>query len=367
MRTWFGVLWAILLSAVTCSPGFAEGRAVQPTRVIFDTDMYTDMDDMLALAMLNTLQDRGEVELLAVTICTEAGWVPSYVDLINTFYQHDHIPIGMLRTRQGQGSCPSVSEKINYTQYIAELRATNGSVLYPRRLRAGDRVEEAVHLLRRSLVAQPDDSVVMIQVGSSSNFARLLESGPDGISNLTGRELIKQKVRLLSTMAGCFGDGEFLGKPFTPERPETNVVMDIKAAQKLFSDWPTPIVASGFEVGVKLRFPQSSVDRHFNYFPRHPVRETYNYVTRAFRPHDHWTWDLTSVLIAARSDEGYFDFSKSGRIEVLDDGSSKFVEYPGGRHRYLILNNAQKDRVLEAMIMLVTQPPLRRSHAAKGR
>ena len=38
------------------------------TKIIFDTDITGDADDVLALAMLHALADRGECEIVAVTI-----------------------------------------------------------------------------------------------------------------------------------------------------------------------------------------------------------------------------------------------------------------------------------------------------------
>lgn len=41
-------------------------------KVIFDTDMYTDFDDVGALAVLHTLADAGECEILGSVVCTTA-------------------------------------------------------------------------------------------------------------------------------------------------------------------------------------------------------------------------------------------------------------------------------------------------------
>src|SRR5258708_11169066 len=81
--------------------GTASGRegaaSSSPFNVIFDTDMWGDIDDMLALAMLHALHDRHEVNLVAVTITTDDPWSASYVDLVDTFYGHPDVPIGLVR------------------------------------------------------------------------------------------------------------------------------------------------------------------------------------------------------------------------------------------------------------------------------
>lgn len=370
-------LSAVLLAMAACMASVCHAADVKaPINVIFDTDIYSDIDDMLALAMLHTLQDRGEVRLLAVTVGTEAAWTASYVDLVNTFYGHASIPIGMVRgaiTAQRFDEKPFSDEPkpyspngINYTQYLAQRIHKDGTRVYPHKLIDSATAEEAVHLLRRVLATQPDNSVVMIQVGYSTNFARLLVSKPDGVSNLDGKALVKRKVRLLSAMAGNFAESAWEDKQFPAGMPEFNLKMDVPAAQKVFSEWPTPVVASGFEIGLQMLFPERSIHRDFNYVDRHPISETYLYTAPYYRkasrnpdaPHDHATFDLTSVLYAARPDEGYFSLSKPGKITVLADGGSRFDESVSGTHRYLILSDEQKARTLEAMVMLASQPPV---------
>jgi hypothetical protein len=70
--------------------------AHEPVRVILDTDMNFDLDDMLALAMLHALQARGEAKIVAVTCSGHDRWGPPFVDLIDTFYGSPDIPIGMV-------------------------------------------------------------------------------------------------------------------------------------------------------------------------------------------------------------------------------------------------------------------------------
>ena len=43
---------------------------------------------------------------------------------------------------------------------------------------------------------------MIAQVGFSTNLARLLDTGADEYSTLSGIELVKRKVKLLSLMAG---------------------------------------------------------------------------------------------------------------------------------------------------------------------
>jgi purine nucleosidase len=317
------VICAALLLAATLM------RAAEPVRLIFDTDMGNDVDDALALAMIHAFQSRGEATLLAATLTKDNKFAAPFVDLVNTFYGRPSIPIGAVKG----GKTPEDSPMIRIP---AERRTPSGAYVYPHRLTDGAAAPDAVEVLRRALTAAPDGSVVIVQVGFSTNLARLLESQAD-------RQLVARKVRLLSVMAGHFPLGN----------PEFNVATDIPSARKVFDEWPSPVVFSGFEIGTVLLFPASSIEHDFSWVADHPVAEAYrNYKPM---PYDRPTWDLTAVLYAVRPDRGYFSLSPEGRVTVDDSGRTHFST-GGGTRRYLILDEAQRGRVLEALILLASQP-----------
>ena len=205
-------------------------------------------------------------------------------------------------------------------------------------------------MLRQTLANQPDGSVVIAQVGFSTNLAHLLDSQPDEHSSLAGKDLVRHKVKLLSLMAGAFQpiDGHARYR-------EYNVVQDIKSAETIGRRWPTPMVWSGFEIGISLPYPAVSIERDFGYVRHHPLADAY--VLYNPPPHERPTWDLTSVLHAVQPDRGYFDLSPPGVIAVGDDGSTTFMADAAGKHRYLVLPAARRARVLEAFVQLCSQPP----------
>jgi uncharacterized Ntn-hydrolase superfamily protein/inosine-uridine nucleoside N-ribohydrolase len=319
-------------------PGFASAR---PVRLIFDTDMGNDIDDALALGVIHALQTRDECELLAVTLSKDNEFAAPYVDLVNTFYGRGSIPIGVVRN----GKTPEDSP---YIRIPSEAR-DGEQQRYPHDLLSGKDAPEAVALLRQMLSAQPDGSVVPVVVGFSTNLARLLESPADRTSPLTGRELVARKCRQLVMMAGMFSAND--------RQKEYNVFIDLDAARKVFAEWPTPIVASGFEIGRAIRFPATSIEHDFAYVAHHPLREAYGLYKKM--PYDRETWDLTAVLYAVRPAHGYFGLSPTGTITVDDQQVTQFAESADGRHRYLTANAEQVARVREALVQLASQPPLR--------
>ena len=168
-----------------------------PVKIIFDTDIGNDVDDVLALAMLHALQTRGACELLAVTITKPDELAGPFVDAMDTFYGRAGIPIGF--TRAHLTNRPS--------KFLALAEAKDrGRPIYPHRLKRSSDAPPATQLLRRVLSRQPDRSVVIVQVGYFSNLAALLDTKADAASPLAGRELARQKVKLLSVMAGAPGN-----------------------------------------------------------------------------------------------------------------------------------------------------------------
>ena len=327
----------LILLALLCAA--VSGMAAAAVPVVFDTDIGNDVDDALALALLHALESRGECRLIAVTVTKDNPWSAPYVDLVNTFYRRAGIPVGMVK---GSGITPKDSPMI---QVPAESKRSDGAWVYPHRIRSGAEAPDAVALLRRVLAAEPDNSVVIVQTGFSTNLARLLDSAPDAASPLPGRELAARKVKLLSVMAGNF----------VQDKPEYNVYTDVPSAQKLFREWPTKIVASGYEIGDSMLFPATSIERDFSYVPDHPVAEAYRNYMRM--PYNRQTWDLTAALYAVRPDAGYFSLSPPGTITADAQGRTRFTSSAGGRHQYLMMNDAQRTRTLECMILLASQPP----------
>lgn len=309
----------------------------EPVPIIFDTDMGNDVDDAMALAMIHNLEKRGACKLLAVTVTKDHPKAAAYIDAVNTFYGRPDIPIGVVRdgATRDEGKYLKLADNVD---------------AYPHDLRSGADAPDALALLRKTLAAQPDHSVSLIQVGFFTNLSRLLGTPADEHSPLTGRELIARKVKVLSIMAGAFqtigNDNHYL---------EYNVVNDIPAARKLAGEWPVPVIWSGFEIGIAATYPHESIERDFSYVAHHPVKESY--VLYEPPPHDRPTWDLTSVLAAVYPDRGYFSFSDLGNVTVLEDGFTRFKKEEKGRDRFLVLTGEQAARVREAFVHLVSEPP----------
>ena len=309
--------------------------AAEPVRLILDTDIGNDVDDALALAMIHALESRAEVQLLAVTITKDNRYAAPFVDLVDTFYGRPDIPIGVVHNGKTPADAPMLTVP-------AEKRDTSGHLVYSHRLTSGSQAPDAVELLTRILSQQPDHSVTIAQIGFSTNLARLLRS-PGGLL------LVKTKVRLLSLMAGAFSGPD--------AKPEFNVMTDPDAARTLFEEWPTPMIFSGFEIGLKITYPFRSIEKDFNWTNSNPVVDAYRlYVGK---PEDHPNWDSTAVLEAIRPDRGYFDVSQPGRVKLGPDNTTEFTPDPSGNCRYLILKPDEIEGIRALIAALVSEPPQR--------
>lgn len=299
----------------------------QPVNLIFDTDMGNDIDDALALAVIHALESRGEARLLAVTVTKDNKDAAPYIDLVNHFYHRPNIPIGIVHDGKTPKDAPMIAVPV-------------ANPAYPRKLKNYKDAPEAVALLEQTLKAQPDNSVTIVQVGFFTNLARLLDRPG-------AKDLIRRKVKLLSLMAGAFPKG----------KKEYNVYIDLPAANKVFAEWPTPIVTSGYEIGDAIRYPAVSIENDFKYVKNHPVAEAYrNYMKM---PYDRQTWDLTAVLYAVRPNRGYFGLSENGTITTDAEGVTTHTPNPAARQQYLTVTPEQRTRVLEALVQLASQPPTR--------
>ena len=305
--------------------------AAEPVRLILDTDMGNDVDDALALAMIHSLENRGEVHLLAVTITKDNRFAAPFVNLVNTFYGRPGIPIGVVK----RGKAP---EDASMLRVPAEKRDMQGHLFYPHALLDGADAPDAVELLRQVLNQQPDGSVTIAQIGFSTNLDRL-------IKDEDGRALVKRKVKLLSVMGGNFEEAA----------PEYNIMTDAPAAKELFKNWPTPIVFSGFEIGLKVTYSYQSIEKDFGWTLHHPVVDAYKaYVGK---PDDHPNWDSTAVLYAIRPDRGYFELSQPGTVTLGPKHITVFTPQANGQSRYLILKPDQTARIQAVIEDLVSEPP----------
>lgn len=331
------VLFLVLLSSCA-SNNKGKKDVSDPLKVIFETDIGNDVDDVLALDMLYKYFDMDQIELLAIMINKEGEYPAIFVDVMNTWYGYPDIPIGVVRN-----GADSEHDAVNYAKSVVLLKNDKGEPTFKHSNLDYSKLPEAHNLYRELLSKQPDSSVVIVSVGFSTNLARLLETQGDEFSPLTGKELVAKKVKCLSNMAACFNN---------PDLHEYNVVKDIAAAKKVFEEWPTNIITSPFEVGIQIKYPATSIENDFEWAPQHPMVEAYKSYLEM--PYDRPTWDLTSVLCAVEG-TSFFDISSPGTVSINDDGSSSFKEDINGNRQYLMVDSLQTENIKQHFVSLISK------------
>lgn len=332
---------ALLASAALfCACSRAVGE--QPVDVILETDMGNDVDDALALGLAYNYVDAGKMNLLAVMLNKEGSAPAEFVDIMNTFYGHPEIPIGIIRN-----GAYCEDDAVNYAKAVVDMRNGDGTPVFARSLKDYSSLDEAPVLYRKILSSRPDKSVDIVSIGFSTNLVKLLETGPDGYSSLSGRELVAQKVRTLVVMAGNFEDSN---------HHEYNVWKDIPSAKVILETWPTPVVASPFELGIKTCYPASSIGNDFGWAPANPIVEAY----KAYlpMPYDRPMWDPTALMYAVEG-EGWFTMSENGRISVTDEGATLFTPDPEGDRKYMAADSLQARAIVDHFVELIPFRPAR--------
>lgn len=337
MKRWL-IMLLTLFGALSCTKKSTQNL------VIFETDMGNDVDDALALDMIYKYLDDGKIKVLAISSNKESPYSTEYIHLMNHWYGYPNLPIAKV-----VNGIDSENDARKYAEFVSLQKDENGKLMFERPEFDYAHVPESVGLYRKLLSEQPDNSVTLVSVGFSTNIYRLLVSQPDEISKLSGNDLIKKKVKVLSIMAGSFGEKKI---------PEYNVVKDIPAAQLIANEWPTPVVFTPFEAGIAVKYPAVSIENDFKWVKYHPVVEAYKHYLDM--PYDRPTWDLISLIYIVENSRDYFSESAKGKITVDDKGYTSFTEQAPGNHIYLTVDSIQSEKLKNRFVELITAKPKNR-------
>lgn len=174
----------------------------QTVKVILDTDMGSDCDDVGAMALLHHFADQEKVEILGVIY--SSGKVPfgvGVIDAINGYYGRPHIPVG---------ACHDLTFGDPLDKMQAEKLAKDTAAFKNRLIHNHDALEQT-SLNRKLLVEAADNSVTYITIGHTKGLYELLNAEPDQISPLSGLELVAKKVKRWVAL-GALGAANAEGK-----------------------------------------------------------------------------------------------------------------------------------------------------------
>lgn len=275
-RTRLLPLLAVCLTVMGAPLWSAQQDAVP--RVIFDSDMSSDHDDVGDIAALHGLASLGQCTILGMMVSSRNGGTALCMDAINTYYGKPGIPIGVPPTIGGIG------------EYAGQIAAE-----FPHALKAATDCPLAADLYRKLLASQPDHSVTIVTTGFLTNLKALLLSGPDQHSPLNGMDLVRQKVALFCCAGGAFPKGDEFNFRSSGD----------DSAHVVVNTWPTRIMYVGFDVGQAIftcgRLPETS--------PKNPIRRVYVDIKKHF-PYP--SWGQIALYYVARPNEGLWGAVTTG-------------------------------------------------------
>ncbi len=312
---------------------FLQIAGFTQVRIILDTDIDSDVDDVEAVAMVHALADQKKVNLLGVIVTSDDPYAPLCVSAINKYFGRPKVPIGFLKNQREIIH----RERYKYTKQISEE--------FPHGLKSHEKAEDAVLLYRKLLSKSPDSSVVIVTIGHLSSLQNLLKSGADKISSLSGKELVEKKVAKWLCMGGLFPAGKEANF-FNPDPLSTVYCLQ---------HWNKPVTFAGWEIGKNVITGGQYLKDKI------PVKSP---VYRAYQLYNNFagrsSWDQIAIFLLLDVSKKYFDTVKDGYCEVKVDGSNKWMTDKDSPYQeYLVFkpNADQKElaKVIDDMVLNIAR------------
>ena len=306
-------------------PGTQDNTYTGAPIVIFDTDIGSSTDDLFALEMLYRYDEQHLCRLLGVVVDREGEANADFADVMNTYFGHPNIPIGLVRD-----GIKNPKVWIDYA-HVAYMTEEDGSTpMFQRIINQPGMCPDGYQLYRRLLSQQPDHSVSIVATGFVTCLAQLLQSEADEYSALSGVELVRKKVKCIYLQGGVFGDAE---------EPDFNFAQGITFAQTFFELWPKEVdmVLSPMEVGHAVEYTPEQVIADVSWTDRHPIKQ--EYMTCDCNTGQRM-WDPMCVIQAVEGD-ALFSLSERGTISITPQALTIFTPSATGNVRYQLPGNAQ--------------------------
>ncbi len=258
-------------------------------KIIIDTDVGNDCDDIGALSVLGNFYKQNKINILAVTVCNQ--YLPAYhtTDIMLEEYGID-CPMGMSDNNQ----------KV-HTEWGGDYSNAVDLAFQARSRKDWSRLQSATRVLRKALARNKKGKIKLITLGMLNNIANLLDSGPDDISRKTGRELFEENVSEMVLMGGRFDDEMETYQEF-------NIHEAPWAAEKVINTTSVPKTFLGWEVGNPVKTGQTFYDHHET--PQYVAYQTYN------QGQLRESWDPLTMYIALTGDAKFSNMGTVWRIWI---------------------------------------------------
>lgn len=342
MKRFVLVLLCVAVPAV-CSYGKERQT---PVKIIFDTDMGSDCDDVGALALLHAYADEGKAEIVGCVF--SSGRVPygaAIIEAINIYYGRPDIPVGAY---QGDDLGDPV-DKMNAEKLANDTAAYGNSIVH------NHDAPDQTKMCRKLLVEQPDNSVIYLTVGHTKGLYDLLVSGPDDVSSLSGSQLIERKIAKWVALGPLANnrDGRYVEEwnfsrngtaPYTKHLVENMPIPSVfihagptvLTGKSLASTPPGNIVRTAYEQWLKKTMNKTLADQRSS-------------------------WDLTAVYLAI---EGLGDFLQMEEPGWLEYDIEKGARWHWGdnrfNHTFVYQRPGTDSRFADYLNEMISRPPKQR-------
>ncbi|KAK3286669.1 hypothetical protein CYMTET_5786 [Cymbomonas tetramitiformis] len=288
-------------------------------KLIIDTDLGNDVDDVGALAVAHALADDGKVDILAIVHCTGLKVGIAAVDVINTFYgRQDSIILGAYKGDFGR-------QVGNQDNYISQ------SLLryHPHTVDNYDnsKVLECVAAYKKALMSAADNSVTIASIGFPICIRDILRAEPD---------LFKAKVKAVYYMDGGYNFGCNIPGSSDPSGDCKNNAVEVSvdlwdSGIKQVYQW------EGSNIYTGGRFSDGcGGERRQN-----PIKDAYitniPYQGRRDRP----SWDPITVHMAVLGDNSIHTSVTRGGMYIYNGGATE--DFHPGENKNMYKQNGCND------------------------
>ena len=273
-------------------------------KVILDTDLGCDSDDIGAVVILNQLYKMKKVLPLLITSVNSNIEPALVIAEINKHYGHDFL-IGMNKSYK-YGIDNGYAYEISKKYILSHEKEFMCSV-------------DAI----KKILEEQEESIELITIGPFTNIGSFIEK--------CGPELLNQKVNTIYSMAGNF----------VTNNPEWNITEDIKSFKLVLDNFKNKMIFVPFETGYDVLTARNLLDSD--------TLMGYGYYVHNKGPRQ--SWDPITVYYAI-THSAEFNLSGSGKVLCSDEGVTTFVE--GDGNHYYMLNDFNKKKVEEILEEIMT-------------
>jgi hypothetical protein len=298
--------------------------------VILDTDFNSDIDDVFAIRTLSYLKREGLIDILGICLSTNIKQTVEDIDYesipaLDALLKYDGVyDIQLGIDFNATGATPSYYKCLNdYYHTIMSNSECMDNVTFYRKV-----LSEISEGKKCDIVC----------VGFLTNIYALLNSESDSYSDLTGIELMNEKVNNIYIMGGRYDYQESTNR-------DTNLGQDtekISASNYVFENSPIKLIFLGIEFNT-VQNGQKLIDNNMIYDPVYKSLKEYwtnRLGTETIKPRS--SWDPLTVLLGVLGNDktGLSLIQGENHVNTSLDtdyllGTNTFTENSTGNHFYV--------------------------------